>query len=457
MIDLLIRGGWVVDPAHGVDGLADVAVREGKIVAVGEPRDRAKRVIDAEGMVVAPGFLDSHMHLGDDLTGRDRVVAEPGQICQSLARMGVTTAVTGNCGLGPTSVGAYLDSVSGRSPINLGVFAGHMMVRRATGIEDPYASATDEQTARMEELVASSLRAGAFGLSFGLELVPGVTTDEVVRLCRVASRYHKLVPIHARFDGDRALEAMQELVLIAQQTGCALQVSHIGSVAAFGHMKQALALLEKARAEGCDILADCYPYAAFMMLLSSAVFDDIECLRRWGAELADLEIASGPRKGQRLTPELYTHLRQEEKGSTLIAAHVMRESEVVEALQHPLVFVASDGILINGQGHPRAAGTFAKMLGRYVRKEGRLSLSDAIAKMSWLPARRLRLVDKGHLGRGADADLVVVSMESVNDRASFIDPGAAPVGIELVLVNGVPVLEKGELLGALPGKPIQAC
>lgn len=453
-LSTIIVNGRVVDPASGFDGVADVVIRDGKIWTVGHGAGvRPDRVLDAGGLVVAPGFIDIHMHREDELEG-EGLPSDTNEMAWYLAHQGVTTAVGGNCGWGPTNPGPYLESIAKRgTPINFMVLAGHLRIRQACGIEDPYQTATGEQIRDIARVCRDAVAGGAAGVSVGLEYTPGASFDELVAVGRAIRDLDRaILAVHYRYDGDRALESIDELVAVAGAAGVAVQISHINSCAAFGLMKLALTRLSEAVAQGLDISADAYPYDAFCTYVGSAVFDE-GCFDRWGVEHGALLVATGPHAGQRCSPELFAKLRAEDPRA-LIVAFVMREQEVREAVVHPLVMVASDGLTRKGQGHPRGSGTFPRVLGLYCREWGMLSLPQALRKMTIMPAQRLGLEAKGRIQEGADADIVVFDPAAVVDRATFEDPTQRPTGIRWVLVNGEVVIDDGRTVSARAGRVI---
>jgi len=430
-LDLLIRNGILLDPVNRSEKRLNLGVRQSTIAYIGEEAPAAKRLIDAEGLMVSPGFVDTHMH--------DEELEDPGTIQQALLRQGVTTALAGNCGSGPR-----LERVMEKrsSPwLNLGYLTGHRALREDAGIWDVYRAATEAEIERMGEQLKKELSLGSFGLSFGLEYAPNTSPREIEALCRIlADHPNRFVSIHIRHDGPECLESVAEAIGLAERFRIRVQVSHLGSMTAFGFTERSIRLIEEARARGTDVTFDCYPYAAFCTFIGSTVFDP-GFEERWGKGLESLEAASGKYRGKRLTPEIYEDMRKNDP-KALIIAHVMNEWEIRACLRHPLCAVASDGVLHNGEGHPRAAGAFPRAL-RWLREEG-LSWPEAVrhatilpAEMSWLPVGRMEV--------GAPADLVLFSPEGLCDRATFEDQLAPPEGIAAVLVNGQIAVEDGVL------------
>jgi len=263
----------------------------------------------------------------------------------------------------------------------------------------------------------------------------------------------KLIAAHYRSDAEAGVEAIKELTYISWITSVPIQISHIGSCTAFGMMREGLQAMEQARKIGIDVMSDCYPYAAFSTFIGSAVFDE-GCFERWGTDYSAIEPAEGEYRGQRCTRETFEYLRAHEP-DTLVVAFVMNKDEVMEALVHPMVMVGSDGLMREGQGHPRAAGAFPRVFAHYVREREGLSLIDAILKMTLMPAERLGLKNKGKLTLGSDADITIFDPDKIVDRATYANPTTAPEGIPYVLVNGELVVDKGELTGVKPGKALR--
>ena len=437
-LDLMIRDGVLVDPVKGTQERLNLGILGDKVAFIGHEEPAAKRVLEAFGLLVSPGFVDTHMH--------DEELDDPGTIQKALLRQGVTTALAGNCGSGP---GMVRVKEKRKSPwINLGYLSGHTALREAVGISDVYQPATEAEIARMEELLEKDLVDGAFGLSFGLEYAPNTSPREIEALCRVLGNHQKrFVSVHIRHDGPDCLESVAEVIELAERFGIRVQVSHLGSMTAFGFTARSIELIEKARTSGADVTFDCYPYAAFCTTIGSTVFDP-GFEERWGKGLESLEAASGKYRGKRLTPEIYDDMRRNDP-KALIIAHVMNEWEIRACLKHPLCAIASDGVLHNGEGHPRAAGAFPRAL-RWLREES-LSWAEAVrhatalpADMAWLPVGRMEV--------GAPADLVVFSPGALRDRATFEEQLLPPEGIAAVVVNGRIAVEDNVIAPEPAGK-----
>jgi N-acyl-D-amino-acid deacylase len=442
LFDLAINNGVVLDPVDG-EYVSNIGVSTGKIEKIDSDFLKGRVNIDLNGEKVAPGFIDIHMH-GGEVNAPCIFYAE---IFDYMALMGVTTCVGGNCGLGSSEILKWEKS---GLPVNYLCLVGHGALREKAGCTDRYRPASNNELAKMIALLEEDLEGGSLGLSFGLEYTPGAPIDELIKLCRVVSRYpNKLVSAHYRFDAARALEAIAELIIVARDAGVRFQISHLNSCTAFGQTDEGLRMIDAAYREGVDLGVDAYPYAAFSTFIGSAVFDP-GCFEKWGVSYDAVLVCEGRYRGQRCSEEIFNYIRKHEPDS-LVVAFVMREEEVVRAIRHPLVMIASDGILKEGKGHPRAAGAFPRVLGRYVREERHLDLVSAVKKMTLMPAERLGFAAKGRIKEGFDADLTIFNGDTIIDRATFENPTEPPFGIEYVFVNGIKVVEKGRLTGNLPG------
>ncbi|MBK6454619.1 MAG: D-aminoacylase [Gemmatimonadetes bacterium] len=499
--DLLIRGGTVVDGTGRARYRADVAVQGDRIARVSTtPIDPtgARRVIDATGRIVAPGFIDLHAHLEPLL----RLPA-----AESHVRQGVTLALGGPDGGSPLPLAPYMDSAQRAGlGINVAYLVGHNAIRtRVMGLADR--APTAPELARMQALVEEGMRDGAFGLSTGLRYIPGFysATDEVVALSRVAAARGGIYTSHLREEGLGLFEGVGEAIRIGREARIPIVLTHhkaIGKVM-WGQSVRTLAMVDSARAAGIDVMIDQYPYTASQTGLSVlippwALADGDSALARrmrdpvlrdsilrgvidyivndrGGGDIRRVQfgrVAWQPalegktlfdwatQRGVPTTPEGAAPLVVEGQlngGATMIY-HVIDEGDVRRIMQHPQTMIASDGRLtVPGEGaaHPRAYGTFPRVLGRYVREVGLLTLEEGVHKMTGMPAARLGLTGRGVIAEGASADLVVFDAATVADRATFADPHQYPAGIGDVLVNGVPVVSGGTMTAARPGKVLR--
>lgn len=441
MYELLLKNGTVCDPANAIFSQLDLAISHGRVAAVSDAPMEAQRVYDCTGLLLCPGFVDAHSH-EDPLTKSGTIRSD---ITLRGLRMGVTAFVGGNCGEGQEDLTAYRAAYDGKQPIHLAMLSAHTVLRRMVGVTDKYGPAPAEAVARMCAILEGQLAGGdSFGLSFGIRYEPGVTMEEMCALAAVVQRHGGVAAAHIRNDAFDALDAFDEFLEVGRRTGVKLQISHIGSMAAYGLMARALARIDACGAAGQDVWVDCYPYNAFSTSIGATTYDD-GFLDRYGNDITKIEMTDGEYKGKRI-PDFATFARiRREHPEYLTVGHVMNQEEVDLALTHPRVMVGSDGILQNGAGHPRAAGTFPRFLRQYALETQRLSLPEAVAKITVQPARRFGL-ERGTLSVGAAADVTVFDPAALTDRATFQAPALPPEGIRLVLLSGVPALENGRVL-----------
>ena len=440
--DLLIKGGTVILPDGKGEDKLNVAVADGSIQLLCTDEPEAESIIDATGLYVSPGFVDTHMH--------DEEVHDGDTVEQALLRQGVTTAIGGNCGSG--LLAKDIAPFRMHPWLNLGYLTGHTALREAVGAKDIYKPASPEQIMQMKVLLREELEGGSFGLSFGLEYIPNTPTEEIEALLDVAKDFERIwIPVHIRSDGPLAVAATDEVLDLARKyRPMRFQISHTASMTAFGHLDEVLEHIEKARAEGANVTFDCYPYDAFCTKLGSAIFDP-GFEERWGKGLESLEIGSGPYLGKWLNEgNLYEKLRAEDP-DCLVIAHVIRADEMERCIIHPDCAIASDSILQNKHGHPRAAGTFPRAL-RMLRNNG-FSWPDATRKCTSLPAD-MTWLKKGRIEAGADADIVIFDGDRLVDRATFAEQLLPPEGIEWVIIGGIPAVRNNEILGSPKGRLI---
>ncbi len=443
--DRVILGGRVMDPASGTDAIRNVGIRNGRIASVTTASLSGRDTIDARGLVVAPGFIDLHAHGQTLETYR----------MQSLD--GVTTALELEVGT-PDVAQWYDDRKAGRL-INYGVSIGHIGARM-TVMHDPgtflpvgdgaYRAATPEQIDEIARRVDEGVKLGALAIGAGFTYTPAATREELLAVFRVAGRTH--TPVHVHIRG--GVEGLKEALSLAAETKAPLHVVHINS-AGYAETPAMLSMIADARAQGRDVTTEAYPYTAGMTEIRSAtVLDTYK--NADDAQLHDLE---WPPTGERLNRALFEKYL---KIGGPVVIHRNTEEMVAVAINSPLTMIASDAYMLNGVGHPRTAGTFSKVLGRYARDAHSLTLMEALRKMTIMPAKRLEarvpnMRKKGRLSTGADADITIFDPARVIDRSTYREPTLAPLGIQYVIVNGVPVVAAGMAVqGVNPGTAVRA-
>jgi N-acyl-D-aspartate/D-glutamate deacylase len=453
--DLVVRGGRVMDPESGLDGIRDVGISGGAIAAVDPGPLLGRRVIEARGLVVAPGFIDLHAH-GQDAENYALRAAD-----------GVTTALELEVGTG--DVDAFYAEREGKALVNFGASIGHIPLRMAV-MGDPPAflppataraateAGTEGQLADVMRRLRDGLHRGALAVGMGLQYTPAASRFEVVDAFREAARAGAPVHVHLRHNGTRephsSTIALLEVLAAAGVTGAPLHVVHIHSTS-LSFTARHLQLIEEARARGMDVTTECYPYTAGMTDIASGVFNE-GWRESLGIGYEDLLWAA---TGERLDERTFGERR---KTGGLVAVFSIPEDAVRAALVHPLVVVASDAVMKDGKGHPRSAATNARLLGVYVREQNALPLMEALRKITLLPAQRLEarapvLRNKGRVRVGADADLTVFDPVRIKDLATWAAPTLPPEGIPYVLVGGVPVVDGGRLRRDLtPGRAVRA-
>lgn len=455
MFDLAIRNGFITDPSSRIHAKLNVGVKDGRIAAVTMDEISGTAEIDAEGLIVSPGFIDMHIHedLYDEENDRFQIV-----ISESMLKMGVATVVGGNCGKGYTDNPLeYLSTVDRLGyPVNIGLLAPHERIRGAFGDFDEYQPVDRKYLNGMKDLLQTWLEGGCLGLSLGIEYDPGIDEAEAAALIEVAAKNGKIVTAHQRSDGNEAIAAVTEYLAWGAAAGAKLHISHLSSMNSFGNMEETLSIIDSSRAKGLDIGFDAYPYYAFCTWLGSAVFDEgfLDKYNYSEEGYALLQVASGPSAGLRLNKETFYELREKEPRA-LIVAHVLNEREVDLCISHPECIVVSDGLYSSGQGHPRGAGTFPKLIREYVLEKKLMTLHDAIEKITWMPAQRMGLTGKGSLKAGADADITIFDLNTIRDEATYQDSRKPPHGIGYVVINGQIALKGGEIVNSRLGKAIR--
>ena len=451
MLHLLITNGVYPDFEKKEMVKANIGIENGKITYIGAETPEAETVIHAEGKVVSPGFIDIHMHEEDFVhEGKQFIIAN------MMLEMGVTTAVGGNCGVQKQPLSVFksvLDELGG-SPVNYMILAGYNHFRTEMGI-GRYEHPSQEQMDELREIMKRELAEGAYGISFGIEYDPGITYDEMLWAVRASDDPHLLVSAHYRDETKKDdLFPVEEMIRFSQDIPQKFQISHLSSCSATGSMKEALDCINAAMEKDPTLNYDTYPYNAFSTEIGSAVFED-GCLEGWGKDYKDILLTDAPYKNVYCDEEIFRKARAEYP-NMLAVAFVMNEDEIRAAIVNPNGMVASDAILNNGSGHPRAAGTFPRVLGKYVREEKALPLIDALRKMTLEPAKRLELDQKGRIQLGCDADITIFDPDTIIDKADFTQL-CKPEGINYVLIGGKIALKDGERVNARLGRFISYC
>lgn len=447
----LIKNGTIVDPANRIHSKNNLLIEDGKVLALTAEEPQSDTVLDAAGRYVCPGFIDIHMHEDPYDPVNGCLIPD---ITLAMLRMGVTSALGGNCGINTVSPVKYLDLMDrDGGAVNMGLMAGHTFFREEAGHGDKYTAIAPDELKKLSAMTQEALEAGCFGVSFGIRYVPGISMEEMVETARGCKKAGKFVAAHVRDDAEFIFSAVDELFDIGRALDVPVQNSHVGSMGGFGQMERLLEMMDRVRANGMELSGDCYPYYAFSTRIGETTYDE-GFLERYQADYFVIEICEGKYQGQRCTEAMFRELRAEAP-RTITVCHVMKPEDVDMALLHPNIMLASDGLMENGQGHPRAAGTFPRFLHNYV-KTGRLGLDAAIAKMTAMPAAKMGLDGKkGSLRPGADADVVVFDLDRIADKATFDQPNLPPEGIDYVLIGGQVAVDHGKILNSRLGRSLR--
>lgn len=451
---------WTITGARIADGTgaplrrADVRMVGDTITEVGALTPRpGDRNIDGTGLILAPGFIDAHNHSTDGLDTDPDAVTQTSQ--------GITTIVVGQDGSSPFPLSAYVTKRrASPSAVNVAVMAGHATIRRQVMGGDFRRVATPAEVTRFEALVDQEMRSGAFGLSSGLEYEVGsyASTEEVIAMARVAGAHGGFYISHIRDEADKTMDAIREAIAVGEKAKLPVQITHLklGTVGVWGKSAEAIAMIDAARKRGVDVTADVYPYLAWSSNLKVLVPD-----KQWTNPASvkealddvgggrNVQITRLPKFPQHVGKRLDEIAKQEgltevdafikivQDDDAGVIGHTMIAADMQAFMRQPWAMVASDGGI--NFNHPRGAGTFPRVLGRFVRDEKWLTLPDAIRKMTSMPAARLKLKDRGTIAVGMKADLTLFDPATVIDRSTFEQPRVLAQGIRRVFVNGVPV------------------
>ncbi len=442
--DLVVANGRVIDPESGLDAVRHIGISGDSIAAISETPLQGARVIDAANHIVSPGFIDLHEH------------GQQEESYRMMVRDGVTSAL--ELEVGTCDIAKFYDERKAGQIVNYGASIGHIPARMKV-FNDPSTNIlpagiggsgkpTEAQVGEIEAIIRKGLAEGAVAVGLGSAYTPGASMDEIQRVFKLAADGNASAHIHMR----NGVAGLDSTIAAAKAAGAKLHIVHVNSsgdtslVAFLDH-------IQKAREAGQDVTTEAYPYGAGMTSIQSALFDD---WKTWpDARYGQHQLVS---TGERLTRKTFEEARA--KGGTVII-HGRSEEQTRAAIVSPLTMIASDGFIENGRGHPRTSGTYAKVLGRYVRDEKGLSLTDAVRKMTLDPAKRLEarvpmMAAKGRIKVGADADLTIFDPATVIDKSTYEDATIPSTGIPYVIVAGQVVVDGGEVTAARAGRAIRA-
>ncbi len=449
MLTTAINYGTVIDVEEKKQKKLHIGLTGNKITKISDRPLLASRVIDASGLIVSPGFIDVHGHVDGDLYA--------GELC---ACQGITTTVGGNCGGSPVDIKAFFDEQEKQGfPIHQAMLIGHETpLRQAVGLRDPYQPAKPGQITLMERLAQKALDDGACGISFGLDYVPGCSLTEVIALAKLCEEYHRICPVHSRLLTDTDIYSLYELIQVARQTGVKMLISHFVYQYCGGLTVPGLQMLDKARREGLDLWIDSGMYTNWTTYFHTPTFDYQNILNNhWQWE--QMVVATGKYKGRVMDEELYFRMKEETPRGEAIILFEGYEEEVYDCLVKSYAMPSTDcGAYKKGEGHPQIAGSFPKYFREMVRERKLLSLEEAVYKATLLPATTFGFSTKGSIQMGMDGDLTLFDINKIYDTADYPhlgNPDEKPQGIPYVLVDGVPVVDKGCFMNTRSGRPLR--
>ena len=493
--DIIIRNGKIIDGTGNSWFYGDVAIKDGKIGRIGKlDKFSATKIIDAKGMIISPGFIDVHAHIENNVFERPTA--------DNYIYNGVTTVVTGNCGGSADDLKKFFFQIdSMHTSVNVASLVGHNTVRRLSmGLDNRPPTSIEQQ--KMDELVVQAMKEGALGLSTGLIYLPGMfaNTDEVVSLAKATARHSGIYVSHIRNEASQVAEAITEAIDIGKQANIPVEISHfkVGGKVNWGRSIEILGLIEKARKDGYDVTIDQYPYTASSTNLGTQfpdwaleggtdslktrindpiqrqriINDMLKALKKRkyknysyavvanhredttlnGKSISEINRLKGRKSKAKAEAETILDLMH--AGGAQMIYHTMNEDDVRNILKYPFNMFGADGGISNGKGmpHPRAYGTNARVLGKYVREEKLILLEEAVRRMTSLPAQKFQLKDRGLLKENMAADIVVFDENTVADKATFLDPHQFSAGFMHVIVNGQLVIDNGKHTGIRSGK-----
>jgi N-acyl-D-amino-acid deacylase len=493
--DVVIKGGTIYDGRGGAPYVADIGVKNGTINTIGKIKKSAELIIDANGSIVSPGFIDIHTHSESSLQ------SEMGKNAKNYLMQGVTTVVTGNCGEGTYRVEEFFDKLETQGTgLNVIHLIGHGTIRRSMMGQDAR-EPTEEELERMKQLLNQGMEEGAAGLSTGLFYAPGsfAKTEEIVALAKVVKKYGGMYATHIRDESNYSLglkEAIKEAIAVGEQASIPVEISHIKALGkpAWGMAKDVCDIIESARERGVRVYADQYPYVASSTGLSAAVIprwvqaggqmrgrlENQGLLPKIKKEIAEnIERRGGPESliivtysknrnfdGKNLSeisqmigkPVVETAIHLVQNGSPSIISFNMQESDLEHFMKKPYVMTGSDGniqIPDNSFPHPRSYGTFPRKIRQYVLEKKWITMEQAIRAATSLPAEVLGLADRGSIQKGFVADILIFDPDEISDKATYEAPHQYSEGVKYLLIGGDPVIENGIYNGLLAGNPIR--
>jgi N-acyl-D-amino-acid deacylase len=499
--DVIIKNGKIIDGTGNSWFYGDLAVKEGKITAIGKLTGwRAGKIIDATGLIVAPGFIDVHTHIEDDEARNP--------FATNFIYDGVTTVITGNCGASNIDLKKYFKFIDSlRLSVNVGSLVGHNDVRKEV-MGRANRKPSDSELRKMESIVDQAMKDGALGFSTGLIYIPGTysKTEEIVRLAKIAARHNGVYATHMRDEADSVVQAIEEALQIGREAKLPVQISHfkISGQHNWGKSNITLPMVVRAREEGLDVTIDQYPYTASSTGLSTLLPEHLladgqdsirarlsnpairkeatrHLLQRLkkrklkhydyavvayyrhdttlnGKSIEEINRIKGRRHKAKFEAE--TILEMMENGGASMVLHGMSEDDVKYIMKYPFNMFASDAsirVWQQGSPHPRGYGTNARVLSKYVRDEKLLSLEEAIRRMTSLPALKFKLNNRGLLREGYAADIVVFDEKTVADKSTFEQPHQYSTGFRYVLVNGSVTVSEGKHTGSRNGAILMRC
>jgi N-acyl-D-amino-acid deacylase len=494
--DILLQNGKIIDGTGNSWYYGSIGIKDGKIISIGRNiSGTASRTIDATGLIIAPGFIDVHTHIEDD--------EKKNPTADNFIYDGVTTVITGNCGLSNPDIGNYfsfLDSL--KISINVASLIGHNDVRKAV-MGRANRDATEAELQQMETIVDKAMKAGAVGFSTGLIYIPGTyaKTSEIVRLAKVAAKYNGVYATHMRDEGDSVTYAIEEALTIGREAKIPVEISHfkLSGQQNWGRSKETVAMIEAARREGIEVTIDQYPYTASSTSISTLIPDEIladgqdsiaarlqrpeikkyviaEMLKKIkkrklkhfsyavvanyaadttynGKSIEQINLLRGKKHKAKVEAETVIDIMI--NGGASAVFHGMSEEDVKRIMRYPFNMFASDAsirVMNAGVPHPRGYGTNARVLGKYVRDEKVLTLEEAIRRMTSLPAQKFQLRNRGLLKEGYAADIVVFDENKVTDLSTFEKPHQYSAGFIFVIVNGKLTVDNGKHTGVRNGE-----